>query len=500
MGPDPASEARAALRSSPPEREATAAAAAPSPGAAPVPGGEVAIIPLARPAPDRPDAPAGEGEGGRAVDASIASPPAAPVLARPSPPDPAWLAADEAYRLERAGDLPGAARALDRAIALGYRPQAAALERAALARAVGDERTERERLAQAAAGPDPALAAEARTALRDAWLGAAWRRREHGDLAGARAAFDAARAAGADPQRLGVELAYLDLASGSRDAARAHLVAAADGGDPAVAAQARAELAALPRRLRLDLYSELLAWDRTAGADRSGATVPMVRLRALWRPWLDHALDLYAFAQGTREVGPIAVRGGSPVLHADDATFAGGGVLLRGLDGHAGVFAQAGPAIATAPGRAGRTALDVRAGTFLDLSAGRCWPAPADGIRATLDPCGEGYGEVVYASRFHDDVFGLGRVRGGVTLAVAGPVALGLVSEGRLALSRNRDWYDQLADAGAGLRARLLTPFHLDLSATVVAGRYLGIHGRDPAPSQLSFVDLRLQAATFIEF
>lgn len=452
---------------------------------------------LATRAAARPSPPAPERGPVRAEDASGAS--AAGADARPAPV-PGWIAADEGYRLERAGDLRGAARALERARALGYRPQQSALDIAALARAMDDGAAERQLLAEAAAGPDASLAAEARAALRDAWLGAAWRRRARGDLAGARAALEAARAAGADPQRLAVELAYVDLARGSSDLARARLLAAADGADAAVASQARAQLAALPRKLRVDLYSEVLAWDRVAGADPSGATVPMVRLRLRWRPWLERALDLYAFAQGTREVGPIAERGGAPVLHADDASFAGGGVLVHALDGHAGLFAQVGPAIATAPGRAGRVALDARAGAFLDLSAGRCWPAPADGLRAVIAPCAEGYGEATYVSRLRDDVFGLARLRGGVTLLVAGPVALGLVTEGRAAVSTNRDWYDQLADVGAGLRARLLAPFHLDLSATAVAGRYLGIRGRDPAPSRLSYVDLRVQAATFVEF
>src|SRR5262245_19640954 len=60
-----------------------------------------------------------------------------------------------------------------------------------------------------------------------AWLTAAYERKASGDLGGAVQAFEAARRAGADPQRVWLELAYAHLALGETSAARDAFTAAA---------------------------------------------------------------------------------------------------------------------------------------------------------------------------------------------------------------------------------------------------------------------------------
>jgi hypothetical protein len=54
-----------------------------------------------------------------------------------------------------------------------------------------------------------------------AWMSAAYQRKASGDLGGAVQAFEAARRAGADAQRVSLELAYAHLELGETAAARA---------------------------------------------------------------------------------------------------------------------------------------------------------------------------------------------------------------------------------------------------------------------------------------
>jgi tetratricopeptide (TPR) repeat protein len=381
-----------------------------------------------------------------------------------------WLALDLGYRLLAAGDLPGAERAFEQALALGHEPQRAAVELGWIAKARGDVAAARARFEAALHGEDAGLAAIARAEL---------------ELLDADAHRKRATAIALHPR-----VAAPDLA------------AAPDSG--ASAALASRGLAAPPSASRdawtLDLYAEAVGWDRLAGPASTSELVPTIRLRALRRLPLDRDLSVYGFAQATRELGTIGVQGGRPLLHADDAAIVGAGLLLRLAGGRAGLFAQAGSAVATGPGHAGEVSLDARAGAFLAAQTARCWAAPVDGLRFRLDPCAEVYGEAVYASRFAHDVFALARGRAGATLLAAGPATLGVLAEARAAADRNGDWYDNLAEVGAGVRARLLVPFRLDVTATAVAGRYLGRAGRDPLPADLRYADLRLLVTTFHEF
>ncbi len=92
--------------------------------------------------------------------------------------------------------------------------------------------------------PAAAHAADAQPTV-DAALDEAYRRKQAGDVRGAAEAFKQARARGADPQTIELELGYLDATHGSPIAARAHFKAAADGPACDAALRARGELAAL---------------------------------------------------------------------------------------------------------------------------------------------------------------------------------------------------------------------------------------------------------------
>jgi len=89
--------------------------------------------------------------------------------------------------------------------------------------------------------PDTSVQAAAPSSA-SAWMDEAYRQKAAGDAMSAAAAFESARAAGADAQRIEVELGYLAAQRSDADAARNHFQRALQGPDPEVGARARAEL------------------------------------------------------------------------------------------------------------------------------------------------------------------------------------------------------------------------------------------------------------------
>jgi hypothetical protein len=324
-----------------------------------------------------------------------------------------------------------------------------------------------------------------------AWLAAAYQRKARGDLDGAVAAFRAARAAGADPQRVALELGYTQLALGDTAAARDELATASRGPDAGLAAQARGQLAALPGPWWGDVYAEAFGWHRLRGAGGASDLVPTLRIRGARRLAADPELDLYVFAQATRDTASRVV-GAAPQLYADDRALAGAGALVRLWRRRLGLFAQLGPAVPLIGGGA-ELALDARAGGYL----GAATPACESRGRGT---CAELYAEAVYTRRFDHDVQALARGRLARGYLDTGALRWELFVEARAAADRNGDYYNNFVDVGAGPRWRLRTAVPLDVLLGGHAGSYLGRAHRDPAPSSLGYADLRILATTYVEF
>jgi hypothetical protein len=333
------------------------------------------------------------------------------------------------------------------------------------------------------------------------WLDEAYRLKADGDLGGAELALVRARAAGADAQLVALERSYLDLARGDRPSARRHLSEAADGPDRRLAAQAAAELRQLPKRWSGDVYADAFGWSRLDGAERVRDVVPTIRVRAHLRPSLDLDASFYLAAQATRDT---ASTGGTqvalPRVYADNYALLAVGATAAFWERRIGVFAQAGPAFNLVDDGKPATAFDARAGAFLSVESADCRPGPSPGVRFGLRPCAEAYAEGTWLSRFDNDVVVFARGRAGATFVVTGPVAWQLLGEVRGSVDRNKDYYDNFVDAGACLRWRLQRVLPLDLSTGVYAGTYLGVEGVDPAPTPLTFVDLRAELSLSYEF
>ncbi len=169
-----------------------------------------------------------------------------------------WLREAERARDLHLWDL--ARQAYERALEAGADPQLVSLELGWIALSEGRQDEARSRFEEASDGPDERWAAIAKREVDTAsgavrsggtWqvsMQQGWMAKQRGQCDVARQAFSQAGDMGADPQRLSLELAYLEAACRDRAAARRHLEVAAAGPDPDLASQAQRELGAMSRR------------------------------------------------------------------------------------------------------------------------------------------------------------------------------------------------------------------------------------------------------------
>lgn len=449
-----------------------------------------------------------------------------------TPPDAARTAMDEAYRLKGEHDLDGARAAFQQALQAGANAQVVWLELGYIAERQADERAAADAFRKCVGGPSPELAQEAQRELaqlehRDepaqsaqpasqgvtssetsasGLLELAYKQKAAGQSQRAEATFRAAAHAGADAQVIALELAYLALDRHDVAQAKLELQGAARGPDAARRKQAESELAGLESgassggHLWADLYAEAFGWSRRIGAEQNQDLVPMLRLRAFYTPLLALDVSLYAVGQITRDLASRgAANGGLPLIYADNSALVGGGLLWRLWGRRLGLFAQIGPAFELLDGTGQRVRLDARVGAHLGLESSECSPAARSGSAWSFATCQELYAEATYVNRYDNDVIGFARGRSSVRFAITGPIEWQVTGELRVAKDSNNEYYNNFVDGGLGLRLRLLAPVRIELMFAPHVGTYFGLHHLDPAPDPLHYVDLRIQAATYIE-
>ena len=102
----------------------------------------------------------------------------------------------------------------------------------------------------------------------------------------------------------------------------------------------------------------------------------------------------------------------------------------------------------------------------------------------------EVYGSAGYYSRHRDNGIAYLQLRGGRRLAASGR----LYGYLRLNLTKdtNRDFFNNVAEAGPGLEWRAGGPLNVSARAEYLVGVYFGIAGRDPNPYGPSYDDFRV--------
>lgn len=354
-----------------------------------------------------------------------------------------------------------------------------------------------------------------------------------GNLSDAVLAFEKALEAGAAPQLVALELGFIAATQGDAEKARSYFHDAAAGEDATLAAHAKRELSALapeaavfpnetasvgmpgldyveepfripatarPWSWSADVYADAYGWQRRKGHEVADDVVFTVRLRALYRLLENADLDAYLVGQGTRDLASTS-RGdrGVPVIYADNHAMLGGGLLLRAWERRIGFFAQAGPVAKLVDDGRDTEDVEVRAGAFLGVESSQCSKKPH--VTAFIAwPCAELYSEAVYVNRYDNNLIAFTRVRTGLSYFAAHPLLSQFVIEVRGGVDKNQDFFNNFVDGGLGHRFRFVEPLRFDVMLGAHGGTYLGVEGRDPAPDPLYYVEMRLQAATYLEF
>jgi hypothetical protein len=97
-----------------------------------------------------------------------------------------------------------------------------------------------------------------------------------------------------------------------------------------------------------------------------------------------------------------------------------------------------------------------------------------------------------YYSRYHDNVIGYLQARGGVGFWRADGFTLNAYVPVTVVKDANRDFFNNLAEGGAGLELRPKAGISFNIRAEFVHGVYFGIHGTDPNPYGRQYDDFRI--------
>jgi len=455
----------------------------------------------------------GESEALTSSAESTPAPPAEPgpePLVAPTPAQSLQATFEAARELRAEGQYNRAAEQFEAARALGAADQVIDMELGYTWLDAGRPEAAREVLERAAGGPDADMASraddllatlQARRGARFIEQARAYRVEENWEMA--TMSLETATKEGADACAVALERGYLEGAQNHGVKARQAFREAAQCDEKAIRKAARAELRAKYRLFWGDFYGELFGWHRFLPQEsRNTNLVPTARVRGYIHPVPHLDIDPYVFFQISRDAASRAQGpNGFPLILADNTAMFGVGVLMRAWYRRIGLYAQIGPAINLLNDGRPRWFLDARVAGFFAVSAPTCNPSPqlgAPGARLEFSPCAEVYAEAVWVSRFDNNIFTMGRGRVGFTALVTGPVAWQPIAEGRVLKDILNDYWNNLADAGLGIRWRLLTPIGLDVMLGVHGGSYFGLYNVDLPPDPLGYAELRLQAATYI--
>lgn len=299
-----------------------------------------------------------------------------------------------------------------------------------------------------------------------------------GDGAGAAARLEGVRRLEPRDYQTALELGYIYDSLHDEAAAERSFAAALPSPDPGVQAAARRALAGYRGRtdpLYLDI--EAAAWS----ASRFPNKIFSLDARAGWKPDPYGPLSVYFAVRGAQD---SRSRGGTaPEVYSDDAVSFAPGIRLQPVGWNASLSADWGLTVnlLRTPEHPSRTQTDGRA----VLTDYRYWRGP----RGLFADAGLNLG---WYSRFRDNVIGTLRLRGGLRFHPGRWTALTVYAPVNAHKDSNRDFFNNLVEAGVGVELQPSTLFNLNLRAEALRGAYTGIEGRDPNPYPKRYDEFRL--------
>ncbi|MBI1760585.1 MAG: tetratricopeptide repeat protein [Acidobacteria bacterium] len=288
-----------------------------------------------------------------------------------------------------------------------------------------------------------------------------------------------------------LQLGYLYDGVNNKQKAREWFLAASLAPDPAIRQKAQEAL----KNLAPVLFARRWIWANEIYA------APFYQARFnnfiapfIWRSGLvlsaKAGLEVYASTRLTRDTRSTA--GGAPQIFSDNFAVLALGLRGRPFKNALTVYGEAGLAINLMPSTHStvRARSDYRFGTYFSHLWGKRAATPA--LAFPFNPVGEVYFDVSYYSRFRHNIIGYVQARQGVRVLQYKETALEIYGRGNLVKDRGRDYYNNLAELGAGAA---FTPWRcagIKLTAEYLRGRYFGLHRpNEPNPYRSHYGDFR---------
>lgn len=299
-----------------------------------------------------------------------------------------------------------------------------------------------------------------------------------GDLPAAARRFEGVRLLDPGDAETALELGYIEDALHNEVAATKAFKAALASPDPGIrtaAAVALENVRAASRPLYLDVTATPMHTARFA--DR----IAVVEANLGWKPRPDWPLDLFLGGRYTQDSRSRS--GTEPQIYEDNFLSVGPGLKIQPRGWNASLSAEWD--VTRNLMRSSEHPRATEGDARVVLADYHYWEGP---LRTFAD-AGANVG---YYARYRENVIGYfqGRVGGKpwtgrrTTVALYAPV--------NALKDSNKDYFNNLVEAGVGLEVQPLARINFKVRAEAVRGFYMGIHGRDPNPYGRVYNDVRV--------
>ena len=300
-----------------------------------------------------------------------------------------------------------------------------------------------------------------------------------GDMAAAAERFKGVQLLAPSDYKTALELGYIYDSLHDEAGAEKSFAAALPSRDPEIHAAARDALESVRARTN-PMYLDINA--AGSSASRFANKIMSIDARAGWKFKPTGPLSVYLAARYTQDSRSRS--GEVPEIYSDDAASLSPGVRFQPKGWNASLSADWGVTVnlLRTPDRPNQTQTDGR----VVLADYHQWLGP----RRLFAEAGA---SVSCYSRYHDNVIGYLQLRAGVRVWDDKSSQLRVYAPVNAIKDSNRDFYNNLVEAGAGAEYQPSTKLNLKVRAEYLRGVYTGIQGRDPNPYGSRYHEVRVQ-------